>query len=384
MGVHDSMKRGQLAVAVAVAAVAAAGLAGILAVVNVLSILGEAQPHALPSRPIDTEGAAGRGRGAATPSAVARVTVEADARGLRRAALPSADASVPRAPEAERFEAPSGSPAIEVDGGAPSLRGSFDANFGVRWGQAGLCPQQDAAAVLARRFAALAGFRTIVVGGTDLRVAPEIPSMKVDQVAAMLDRGRARTSQILDWDPSAPHPPAILYRDDEQLRRTSCINQGAIGYYDGTIHISADPKHAVWHLEETVVHEYVHHALNSLGVRAPMWFHEGLAMHAARERWFLDPRLGLVHWLEAEHLPFAALVAAFPHTADERFAAATYYQGYKMVEFLEHQGVTARTLAREIGAKRVTAEAAFVHAAGLATVDLEPAWQAFVAPGAGH
>lgn len=114
------------------------------------------------------------------------------------------------------------------------------------------------------------------------------------------------------------------------MRDVACVNTATQGYYDGAIHLPATDPDA----SRTVVHEHVHHVLNALGLRKPMWFHDGLAMYAADERWFQDPRLGLVTWLRSAHLPFPALVEAFPHTADELFAGAAYYQSYQMVSFV--------------------------------------------------
>jgi hypothetical protein len=266
---------------------------------------------------------------------------------------------------------------------APSSPGSARARFGIRWDLPGLCPGESGVATLVRRQALFAGFNSTAIGDLQIRHAPQVPPAALRQVAVAMARAREVAATLIDWSPSAPPPPVVLYRDDKQLQGVACVNQAAIGYYDGEIHVSLDPVHSAQHVAETVIHEYMHHALNSLGVRAPMWFHEGLAMFAAGERWFADPRLRLRGWLAQTHLPFESLVTAFPHTADEPFAVAAYYQSVSMIEFLrERQGPASfRTLARDLAAGSTRPDQAFARGAGLSPAQLEAAWNAFMRDG---
>jgi hypothetical protein len=73
-------------------------------------------------------------------------------------------------------------------------------------------------------------------------------------------------------------------------------------------------------------------------------------------------------------------VSAFPHTAEERFAAAAYYQSLMMVRFVRHRrgpGVF-RALIHDITSGQLSAAQAFAQAAGLAPAALELAWRSFV------
>jgi hypothetical protein len=240
--------------------------------------------------------------------------------------------------------------------------------------------------LLARRQGLYARFSQTSIGEASIRHAPEVAAARLREIAEALQAARARATDLVDWAPTAEPPPVIAYRDDDQMRGVACINQLAIGYYDGSIHLSVDPKHVVRHLRETIVHEYLHHVLSTVGVRLPTWFHEGLAMYAAQETWFTDPRLRLATWLKHEHLPFEAMVPAFPHAADEPFAVAAYYQSFMMVRFLTQRRGPAilRALAHDLAARTVAPTAAFSHAAGLSPPDLESAWQQFVATSPGR
>ena len=164
------------------------------------------------------------------------------------------------------------------------------------------------------------------------------------------------------------------------MLEVSCVNRSAIGYYDGAIHLSGDIRHGIQTLQQTAVHEYVHHILIGLGIKVPMWLHEGLAMKLAGETWWADPSLGLVAWLRDQHLPFKAMAGAFPHTADERFALAAYYQSLVMLEFLWDRkgddGVVA--LVQALARREMAAEDAF-SSMGSSGDSLEQAWREFLA-----
>ena len=265
--------------------------------------------------------------------------------------------------------------------GPPSSRPSKpDARFGVRWQQPGQCRGEDEGSILARRQVMLARFESTPIAEVQLLHDPDVPRASVTLVADALERARSAAVKLVEWSPLAQAPPVILYRSDDQLHAVACVNQSAIGYYDGTIHVSVDPSHVPSHVAETVIHEYMHHVLNAMGVRQPMWLHEGLAILAAGERWFNDWRLQLKPWIRQNHLPFDALVTASPHTADETFAMAAYYQSYLMVRLVGHRRGEDffRVLLRYITDGTVTPQEAFIHGVGLPASHLEAAWAEFV------
>lgn len=80
------------------------------------------------------------------------------------------------------------------------------------------------------------------------------------------------------------------------------------------------------------------------------------------------------------HLPFPALTEAFPHTADELFAGAAYYQSYQMVTFVGLRG--GRTdffwLVDGIVSGRFNPQTCFSQSVGLTGEQLESAWAAFM------
>ena len=180
-------------------------------------------------------------------------------------------------------------------------------------------------------------------------------------------------------------PPAAVSRapGPGTARHTNCMSANREVPALVTIHVSVDPSHVPSHVAETVIHEYMHHVLNALGVRQPMWLHEGLAILAADERWFNDWRLQLKPWIRQDHLPFDALVTASPHTADETFAMAAYYQSYLMVQLVSHRRGEDffRTLLRYITDGTVTPQGAFIQGVGLPASHLEAAWAEFVNTG---
>jgi hypothetical protein len=259
-----------------------------------------------------------------------------------------------------------------------------DRRFRVRWGERGLCGPGDAQRV-ERRAQLLATFVALEASGTRVYHAPEVDPVVLDVVRSVLGTVRSPTASPLRPTFGAqldriPPPEVYVYRDVQQLLDVSCVNRAALGYYDGAIHLSGDLRHGVQSLAQTVIHESVHHVLLQLGVAVPMWLHEGLAMELAGETWWAEPSLGLVPWLQGQHLPFEALAGAFPHTADETFAMAAYYQSLVMVGFFrERQGDAGiPTLVGALARGELVAKEAFAST-GLSGAALEEAWRGFVA-----
>lgn len=262
----------------------------------------------------------------------------------------------------------------ELDAGRrPKVR---DARFGVRWGEPGLCGEEPRAALAQRRAALLGTFFAVQRAQTTIFADPAVSMAVVDDVGRSLATARTILLRLLGARADVPFPVIYVYETAEHLRGVACVNAATAGYYDGAIHLPASDPDAA----RTVIHELTHHVLNTLGVHTPMWFHEGLAMYAADERWWEDPRSGLVAWLRREHLPFDAMVDAFPHTADELFAGAAYYQSYQMVRFV---GARAGRpdfgwLVEALALGRLDAQTAFADGLSLAPPALERQWQAFV------
>lgn len=254
-----------------------------------------------------------------------------------------------------------------------------DPRFSVRWGNAGLCEAGDNRLDTQRQT-----LQSLLVNltwpGITMLHASEVRPEILNEVKDSLELGRAAACSLVPCRTELKHPRVFLYKSLEQMRSVACVNTSAIGYYDGDMHLSGDSGHGLLHVRETVIHEYVHHVLLTSGVRLPMWLQEGLAIVAAGENWWKDPRLGLEKWLLGSHLPFDAMVPAFPHTADEQFALAAYYQSYMMVEFVRHsKGVTAvAEIVNALSRGTLDPKDAFTAGAGVEKSELEAKWAQFV------
>lgn len=259
-----------------------------------------------------------------------------------------------------------------------------DRRFQVRWGENGLCGPGDTRRA-AQRPALLGTFVATYAANTAVRHDPQVDPIVLREVLSVLNAVQSPSQSPIrrifgqDFD-RLPPPDVYVYRDVQQMLDVSCVNRSAIGYYDGAIHLSGDIRHGLHTLRQTVVHEYVHHVLIGLGLKVPMWLHEGLAMKLAGETWWADPSLGLVAWLQGQHLPFEAMAGAFPHTSDERFALAAYFQSLVMLEFLQDRkgedGVVA--LVRALVRGELAAKDAFSSTV-ISSGSLEQAWREFVA-----
>ncbi len=299
-------------------------------------------------------------------------------------AAPPADASV----EAPVASTPAPVPAADAGAAledSPRARDETpprpdDKRFTIRWDDEGACAEKPRVQLKPARDALLATFLERRIGDAVFLHDPRVDPSELTRLFARLQSARIATAAWIDWAPNTPPPATIVYRTSEQLRSVACVNEQTVGYFDGRLHVSADPELPELVIEQTVVHEYLHFALNQLGVAKPMWLHEGLAMHVAEETWFTNSRLDFRRWLQTNKLPFEGMVFAFPHTADEKFALVAYYQSFRMVDFvMEQRGPAAiRSLVSQLSSKSLTAEDAFVQGAGLSPSTLEAQWQRFV------
>lgn len=312
--------------------------------------------------------------------------VEHPSRPLDALELPSApvvasptgasDAGSPALVEEVRASADASSPAEQATGPERKRR-ALDDRFGARWEKAGLCADDRFSGEGSRRARLFETFATVRRAGTLVHHDPSVPVAVVDLAGAALEDARRVVVSLLGARADVPMPSVYVYASNEQLRDVACVNNASVvGYYDGAIHLPGDDVDLV----RTVKHELVHHVLNALSVRGPLWLHEGLALYAADERWWQDPRLGLVAWLREKHLPFPAMAEAFPHTADPLFAGAAYYQSFQMISFV---GQRARRpdfgwLVEGLESGQLSTQRCFEEAVGLDGAALEQAWSAFV------
>ncbi|WNG18309.1 hypothetical protein [Cystobacter fuscus] len=279
---------------------------------------------------------------------------------------PAARAPSAPSPQPPRLEQGQAQPSDEVRSDDPRLR--------VRWGKPGLC--EEGTRPLVDREALLSRFVAGPEGAEHIRRDPVLPALSAEFARQELDRAHRLLRILLGSQVDAVRAPSVfLYSSVEQLVSAACVNRATRGYYDGAIHVATERD-----LSESLLHEYTHHVLNQLGVRKPMWLHEGMAMLVARETWWQDPRLGLHDWLPEGHLPFEALVEAFPHTADELFAGAAYYQSIAMVFFIRVRGAQPDlgVLVEQLARGEVSPRSAFAYAAGREGRALHEAFRDYV------
>lgn len=307
-----------------------------------------------------------------TPVAPDDAGSEADAGGAEFVAS-APDSGPADSPRVEVSSPPPPALLFTIDAGA---RAPNDPRFTIRWGQAGLCGDEPLERMAQRRATLLATFIGVRRAGTLIFRDPEAPAAFVDLVGDSIAAARVIVTRLLGPSADVALPVVYVYASAEQMRDVACVNTATAGYYDGAIHLPATDADGY----RTVVHEHVHHVLNALGLRKPMWLHEGLAMYAADERWWEDPRSGLTTWLRSAHLPFPALVEAFPHTADELFAGAAYYQSYQMVSFVAARSGNPNFfwLVDGVVSGRLPVQSCFGESVGLAGDQLEIAWRRFI------
>lgn len=239
----------------------------------------------------------------------------------------------------------------------------------------GLCEDEKKS-----RDALLASFKKVELELGSLRIDPVLPEVVVTRVVNALLVARERSSALIAPGASVAAPEVIVYRSLNQLRSVSCVNTSAFGYYDGAIHLSGNPNGGLTQLEETLVHEYVHHVLVQQRVRLPTWLAEGAAILIAGETWWRAPELELMQWARSTYLPFDDLVPAFAHATDERLATHIYFQSFLMVEFIRSRrgvpGITA--LIARLSAQLVSPDDAFAEAVGLERSAVGPEFQSWV------
>jgi hypothetical protein len=148
-----------------------------------------------------------------------------------------------------------------------------------------------------------------------------------ERLALWLSVARKRVSMETGLD--VPPPVVFVHRDADTLREHSCLTSNAVAFYDGALHLSNGPYAPRGNLQLyfSLIHEYTHHALISNGVREPIWFQEGLAMHVSGE-----PTKNFD--TSPPGINVAEMVDAFPYTVSAKSAERIYGQAYEMVEFL--------------------------------------------------
>lgn len=191
-----------------------------------------------------------------------------------------------------------------------------------RWSQAGLCADPIEAA--AAREGLRARFHNVSWGDTArLFIDPRLPAGADVLLVGHLEQAELSIKSDLGLEPERPE--VFAYFDSQLLLAAACTNDDVVAYYDGALHVVL--SHA--DVRDSVLHEYAHHALISAGLLGPTWAQEGIAMHVARERWWLDRS-----WLArvaARPLSLGAMEQAIPYTLSSEQAVLFYVQSASMV-----------------------------------------------------
>lgn len=174
----------------------------------------------------------------------------------------------------------------------------------------------------------LQGFRQQESFGIEIHFDFTVESSSIRSIAALVLDARLAVRETTGLK---VEPPAIyVHRDLATLRKYSCLPDNAVAFYDGAIHLPDFSKDDALEREVgfSVLHESTHHALIGSGIREPIWFQEGLAMHVAREPWRNFD-------ITPPGFDMRDMVDGFPHTASPKTAERFYGQAYQMVEFLQ-------------------------------------------------
>lgn len=196
------------------------------------------------------------------------------------------------------------------------------------WKFRGLCQDETMTSADSSRARLLDEFVRHEVDGANIFLDPAVSTSALKVMERLVLEAHGIVSTLFGVD--APRVDIYFYRDAALLRASSCINEIAVAFYDGDIHISGDLGFE--QLRKNVIHEYTHHALNSAGVELPMWLQEGGAMYAAEETWWMHSEAQAL--LYQGSLPLDEMVWAFPHGVDQDFAVTVYVQAITMVRMV--------------------------------------------------
>jgi len=233
--------------------------------------------------------------------------------GARHPALP------PGHPAPDELPAPPEEAPEEL--ASPVIR-RVELTFIRRWQQPGLCQQANAASAARRRM--MIRFRRVDWAPDALMfIDPRLFRSSQETLVESLGQAEREIAEQLALHPS--RPDVFAYRDTQLMLAGSCANDGVVAYYDGDLHVV--PTHA--DLQESVTHEYTHHALMAAGLLGPAWAQEGIAMNVARETWWQTPE-----WLEriaAQPYSIEIMERTVPYTMTSEEALSFYVQAGAMV-----------------------------------------------------
>lgn len=191
-----------------------------------------------------------------------------------------------------------------------------------RWQQPGLCEKSGPAAAARRTM--MAHFQRVRwEPSAILFLDPRLPFGTQRSLVPPLETAEREIAEQLDLHPT--RPDVFAYRDTQLLLAGGCTNDNVVAYYDGDLHVVA--THA--DVQQSITHEYTHHALMTAGLIAPAWAQEGIAMNVARETWWQTS-----DWLDrvaARPYGIDIMERTVPYTMTSEQSLAFYVQAAAMV-----------------------------------------------------
>ncbi|HEX7453127.1 MAG TPA: hypothetical protein VF294_12610, partial [Polyangiaceae bacterium] len=191
------------------------------------------------------------------------------------------------------------------------------------WSKPGLCSSSPEAA--AARDTITRSFR--VWDGAErgkFYLDPRLPADAELPILGYLDQADNEISTRLGLRPA--RPIVFVYFDQQLMKAAACINEDAVAFYDGALHIVATRSDVL----QSVLHEYTHHALFSSGMVGPAWAQEGIAMNIAHETWWRDPKL--LQALLSNGFDQEDMDRSIPYKLPPQQAVAFYVQSAALVE----------------------------------------------------
>jgi hypothetical protein len=191
-----------------------------------------------------------------------------------------------------------------------------------RWQQPGMCEKSGPASA-ARRTMMARFHRVKWEPNAILFLDPRLPFGSQRNLVPSLETAEREIAEQLDLHPT--RPDVFAYRDTQLLLAGGCTNDNVVAYYDGDLHVVA--THA--DVQQSITHEYTHHALMTSGLVAPAWAQEGIAMNVARETWWQTSE-----WLDrvaARPYGIDIMERTVPYTMTSEQSLAFYVQAAAMV-----------------------------------------------------
>lgn len=194
------------------------------------------------------------------------------------------------------------------------------------WSKPGLCASSTESASAVRE-RITSSFRLWDAGAQGrFYVDPRLSSGAEQVVSSFVARAAREVGKRLGLHP--PRPDVFIYFDQALLKASACINEDVVAFYDGVLHVVTNRADT----QQSVLHEYTHHALFSSGVRAPAWAQEGIAMSIAQERWWRTATF--LEALLSRPFDLADMDRSLPYKLTPTQAVAFYVQSAAMVECL--------------------------------------------------